>query len=259
MIEMKVAILCGGMGTRMGEETQVRPKPMLEVGLRPVLWHIMKMYAQYGFKDFSLALGYKGEVIKDFFVHYRERMSDLTANLGTGEVMYTNVSSEDWIVRMIDTGDATMTGGRLKRLTPVLAGSGTFMATYGDGLADVNLTRLLAFHRSHRRLATVTAVRPVARFGELLLDGTHVRQFKEKPHMQGGWINGGFFVFEPQVLDYIAGDATVLEEEPLEHLASDKQLVAYQHEAFWQCMDTPRDRILLESLWQSGKAPWLTR
>lgn len=256
---MKVAILCGGMGTRMGEETQLRPKPMAEVGGRPVLWHLMQMYARHGFKDFALALGYKGEVIKDFFIHYRSRMSDVTANLATGEVTYTNAAAEDWIVRMVDTGEATMTGGRLRRLAPVLEGSGTFMATYGDGLADVDLTNLLAFHKAHGKLATVTAVRPSARFGELLLDDTQVRQFKEKPQTQGGWINGGFFVFEPEVLGYIAADATVLEEEPLETLAREGQLVAYRHESFWQCMDTVRDRLLLESLWKSGQAPWASR
>ena len=254
---MKVAILCGGMGTRMGEETQIRPKPMVEVGGRPILWHIMKMYARHGFTDFALALGYKGEVIKDFFIHYKSRMSDVTAHLATGDVVYSNTAAEDWVVRMIDTGEASMTGGRLRRLSHVLEGSGTFMATYGDGVADIDLTALLAFHRAHGRLATVTAVRPSARFGELLLDGNAVRQFKEKPHTQGGWINGGFFVFEPEVLRYIEDDGTVLEEEPLERLAREGQLVAYRHEAFWQCMDTVRDRLLLENLWRSGAAPWL--
>lgn len=258
-MKMKVAILCGGMGTRMGEETQVRPKPMAEIGGRPVLWHIMTMYARHGFTDFALALGYKGEVIKDFFVHYRARMSDITANLGTGDVTYANTASEDWVVRMIDTGEASMTGGRLLRLAPVLEGSGTFMATYGDGVSDVDITKLLAFHKAHGKLATVTAVRPSARFGELMLEGDVVRRFKEKPHTEGGWINGGFFVFEPEVFRYITDDATVLEEEPLETLAREGQLVAYRHEAFWQCMDTVRDRILLESLWKSGAPPWMAR
>jgi glucose-1-phosphate cytidylyltransferase len=255
---MRVAILCGGMGTRMGEETQIRPKPMVEIGNRPLLWHIMKMFAGHGFHDFVLALGYKGEVIKDFFVHYKARMSDVTAHLATGELTYSSKATEDWVVRMIDTGEATMTGGRLKRLFHVLEGSGTFMATYGDGVADIDLTALLAFHKQHGRLATVTAVRPSARFGELLLEGSQVRQFKEKPQTQGGWINGGFFVFEPELFRYIGDDATVLEEEPLERLAREGQLVAYRHESFWQCMDTPRDRLLLESLWKSGAAPWMT-
>jgi glucose-1-phosphate cytidylyltransferase len=214
------------------------------------------MFARHGFTEFALALGYKGEVIKDFFVHYKARTSDVTAHLGTGELTFSNSTSEDWLVRMIDTGEATMTGGRLRRLAPVLEGSGTFMATYGDGVADIDLTALLAFHEGHGRLATVTAVRPSARFGELLLDGSQVRQFKEKPQTQGGWINGGFFVFEPEVLGYLSGDHTVLEEEPLESLAREGQLVAYRHETFWQCMDTPRDRLLLEALWKSGAAPW---
>ena len=240
----------------MGEETQVRPKPMVDIGGRPLLWHIMKMFGSHGFCDFALALGYKGEVIKDFFVHYKARMSDVTAHLATGELTYSNSAPEDWTVRMIDTGEATMTGGRLKRLSSVLQ-SGTFMATYGDGIADIDLTALLAFHKQHGRLATVTAVRPSARFGELLLDGSQVRQFKEKPQTQGGWINGGFFVFEPELFRYIGDDATVLEEEPLETLAREGQLVAYRHETFWQCMDTPRDRLLLEGLWKSGAAPWI--
>ena len=254
---MRVAILCGGMGTRMGEETQVRPKPMVEIGGRPILWHIMKMYAAHGFNDFVLALGHKGDVIKDFFVHYRARTSDVTANLASGELTYSGNASEDWTVRMVDTGSNTMTGGRLRRLAHVLKDSGTFMATYGDGVADLNLKALLEFHRRHGKLATVTAVRPAARFGELVLEGEGVRQFKEKPQTQGGWVNGGFFVFEPRVLDYLKGDATVLEEEPLESLAREGQLVAYQHESFWQCMDTPRDRLLLESLYTGGAAPWI--
>jgi glucose-1-phosphate cytidylyltransferase len=257
---MRVAILCGGMGTRMGEETQIRPKPMVEIGGRPMLWHIMKMFAGHGFTDFALALGYKGDAIKDFFLHYKARTSDVTAHLGSGELTYSNSTSEDWIVRMIDTGEATMTGGRLRRLEHVLREGGTFMATYGDGVADIDLAALVAFHKQQGRLATVTAVRPSARFGELLLDGSsRVRQFKEKPHTEGGWINGGFFVFEPEVFRYIPDDMTVLEEEPLETLAREGELVAYRHESFWQCMDTPRDRLLLETLWTAGTAPWIPR
>lgn len=254
---MKVVILCGGLGTRLAEETQIKPKPMVEIGGRPILWHILKIYESFGMKDFFLALGYKGEVIKDYFMHYHARLSDLTVHLKHGKVDYSNPTAEDWNVSLIDTGAETMTGGRLLRLKPLLADSGTFMLTYGDGVSDVDISKLLAFHRSHGKLATVTAVRPPVRFGELLIQDERVCQFQEKPQAGEGWINGGFFVFEPEVFDFIEGDATFLEREPLEQLAAQGQLMAYRHGGFWQCMDTIRDKEFLQSAWQSGKAPWI--
>jgi glucose-1-phosphate cytidylyltransferase len=253
---MKTVILCGGMGTRLSEETHLKPKPMVEIGGRPILWHIMKTYAHYGFKEFVLALGYKGEVIKDFFIHYHPHTSDITVDLAKGAITYGNSTAEDWIVHLVDTGRASMTGGRLHRLEGLLRPEGTFMFTYGDGVIDLNIKELLAFHRSHGRLATVTAVRPQARFGGMRLDDQVVTEFKEKPQTEGSWINGGFFVLEPGVFDYLHGDATVLEEEPLENLARDRQLMAYSHQGFWHCMDTIRDRNLLESFWSGGNAPW---
>lgn len=254
---MKVVILCGGLGTRLAEETQIKPKPMVEIGGRPILWHILKIYESFGMKDFFLALGYKGEVIKDYFMHYHARLSDLTVHLKQGKIDYSNPTAEDWNVSLIDTGAETMTGGRLLRLKPLFADSGTFMLTYGDGVSDVDISKLLAFHRSHGKLATVTAVRPPVRFGELLIQDERVCQFQEKPQAGEGWINGGFFVFEPEVFDYIEGDATFLEREPLEQLAAQGQLMAYRHAGFWQCMDTIRDKEFLQSAWQSGKAPWI--
>ena len=254
---MKTVILCGGMGTRLAEETQLRPKPMVEIGGRPILWHIMKMYEGYGFTDFTLALGYKGDVIKDYFLNYQARQSDLTVHLKSGEVDYRNSTAEDWRVSLIDTGADTMTGGRLLRLKPHLQSGGTFMLTYGDGVADVDITALLAFHRAHGRLATVTAVRPSARFGGMQIGEGQVLDFKEKPQSGEGWINGGFFVFEPAIFDYLKDDATVLEQSPLETLVKDRQLMAYEHSGYWQCMDTIRDRDALQALWESGCAPWL--
>ena len=253
---MKIVILCGGLGTRIAEETQLRPKPMVEIGGRPILWHVMKVYERHGFSDFALALGYKGEVIKDYFLNYHARQSDLTVQLQTGAVEYSNPTAENWRVSLINTGAKTMTGGRLRRLKNQLQASGTFMLTYGDGVADIDLAALLDFHRSHGRLATVTAVRPSARFGGMHITGGRVLDFKEKPQSGEGWINGGFFVFEPGVFDYIGDDRTVLEREPLERLVRDGQLMAYQHGGFWQCMDTVRDRDVLQELWDSGKAPW---
>jgi len=253
---MKTVILCGGMGTRLSEETQVKPKPMVEIGGKPILWHILSLYARYGYKDFVLALGYKGEVIKDYFLHYHPRTSDVKVHLASGRVEYANTLAEDWDVEMVHTGEGTMTGGRLRRLRPILEGGGTFMLTYGDGLSNVPIDRLVAFHERHGRLATVTAVRPPARFGTMAFDGDRVVEFEEKPQVGEGWINGGFFVFEPEVLDYIEGDHTVLEAEPLENLAKDGQLMAYKHEGFWHCMDTLRDRNYLEDVWRSGRAPW---
>jgi glucose-1-phosphate cytidylyltransferase len=252
---MKVAILAGGVGSRLSEETVIKPKPMIEIGGRPILWHIMMHYSHYGYKNFVLALGYKGEVIKKYMVDYCSLNSDLTVKLKTGEVKIHGEVKADWTVELIDTGIATLTGGRIKRLAPHLKHE-TFMLTWGDGVSDVNLDALLGFHRSHGRLVTMTAVRPTARFGHLELDGNRIVEFSEKPQTREGWINGAFFVVEPGVFDYIDGDDTQWEREPLERLAKDGQLMAYKHESFWQCMDTLRDKVLLEELWQSGKAPW---
>jgi glucose-1-phosphate cytidylyltransferase len=254
---MKIVILCGGLGTRLSEETQVKPKPMVEIGGRPMVWHIMKIYERHGLTDFMLALGYKGEVIKDYFLNYHARQSDLTVNLKSGAIDYTNPTAEDWRVCLVDTGANTQTGGRLLRLKPLLHSGGTFMLTYGDGVADVDLNRLLAFHKSHGRLATVTAVRPPARFGDLrIAEDQRVTNFEEKPQAGEGWINGGFFVFEPGVLDYITDDTTILERAPLEELARKGQLAAYRHPGYWQSMDTLRDKHALEELWNKGNAPW---
>lgn len=254
---MKTVILCGGLGTRLSEETVLKPKPMVEVGGQPILWHIMQLYAAHGFNDFVLALGYKGEVIKDYFLNYRSRSSDVSVDLRSGAVEYHGAPAEDWRVAMIGTGAGTMTGGRVKRLEAQLRPHGTFLLTYGDGVSDIDLGAVLKFHRSHGRLATVTAVRPPARFGNLVIEGTQVKEFKEKPQTGEGWINGGFFVFEPGVFDYLDGDATVLEASPMERLAAAGQLAAYQHGGFWQSMDTLRDRQLLEKLAESGTPPWM--
>ena len=252
---MKVVILCGGLGTRLREETEVRPKPLVAVGERPVLWHIMKSYASHGFNEFVLALGYKGDLIKDYFLNYRYRSSSLTVKLDSDDVVVRDGCCEDWTVHLVDTGLHTQTGGRVKRAAEFV-GREPFLLTYGDGVSNVDIRRLVAYHRAHGRLATVTAVRPPARFGGLGFDGDFVAHFEEKPQIGEGWINGGFFVFEPEVLDYIEGDDTALERGPLERLAEDRQLVAYRHEEFWQCMDTLRDVQLLESLWHGGEAPW---
>jgi glucose-1-phosphate cytidylyltransferase len=252
---MKTVILAGGMGTRLSEETQLKPKPMVEVGGKPILWHILKHFAHYGFREFCVALGYKGDVIKRYFLDYTHAHSDLTVFLRSGEVRRQCHPAEDWTVHLIDTGLHSVTGGRVKRLAPLI-GRETFFMTYGDGVSNVDLARLLRFHRGHGKLATVTAVRPPARFGGMSFDGDRVVQFTEKPQIGEGWINGGFFVLEPEVLDYIAGDATHFEQEPLEELAAAGQLMAYKHADFWQCMDTLRDHRLLESLWAAGTAPW---
>jgi glucose-1-phosphate cytidylyltransferase len=256
---MKTVILCGGLGTRLSEETQVKPKPMVEIGCRPMLWHVMKIYERYGFNNFTLALGYKGEVIKDYFLNYHARLSDLTIHLKNGQVDYSNPTAEDWQVSLIDTGTDTMTGGRLLRLKHHLQSSDTFMLTYGDGVSDINIPALLSFHRTHGRLATVTAVRPSARFGGIHVGDGQVLSFKEKPQSGEGWINGGFFVFEPAIFDYLTDDSTVLEQTPLENLVRDEQLMAYEHTGYWQCMDTIRDRDALQELWVSGHAPWAKR
>jgi len=253
---MKVAILAGGLGTRLQEETTVKPKPMVEIGGRPILHHIMQHYASYGYSHFVIALGYKGEVIKSYFINFRHYSNSLRVNLSSGQV--TVLPSEeplDWTVDLIDTGALTATGGRIRRLLPYL-GRETFMLTYGDGVSDVDITQLLAFHRRHGKIATVTAVRPPARFGELTFFGDLVTRFHEKPQTGEGWINGGFFVLEPEVIEYIDGDDTTFEHEPLERLSRDGQLVAYRHDGFWQCMDTLRDVKYLERLWEEGQAPW---
>ena len=255
---MKAIILCGGLGTRLSEETQLKPKPMVEIGGRPILWHIMRGYAHFGIRDFVLALGYKGEVIKDYFLNYHPRQSDITVHLQSGRVDYSNPAVEDWSVSLVDTGASTMTGGRLKRLQRLLASEERFMVTYGDGVGNVDLRALLAFHRAHGRKATVTAVRPPARFGDLVMQGDAVTQFAEKPQGGEGWISGGFFVFERSVLEYIDEDATILERGPLEKLSAEGNLMAYHHHGYWQPMDTLRDKNHLESLWASGNAPWMT-
>lgn len=252
---MKVVILAGGFGTRISEETIVKPKPMIETGGKPILWHIMNAYGFYGYREFIIALGYKGELIKEYFLNYYHHQSDLTVDLKTGDVKAVNNGFKDWIIHLVDTGFNTMTGGRLYRLRDRLMGE-TFMLTYGDGVSSIDINSLLAFHKNHGKAATVSAVKPPARFGGMRFDGNRVVEFKEKPQTDEGWINGGYFVFEPEVLKYISGDQTVLEKEPLENLAKDGQLMAYKHEGFWQCMDTLRDKQLLEKLWESGKAPW---
>jgi glucose-1-phosphate cytidylyltransferase len=252
---MKVGILAGGVGTRLQEETIVRPKPMIEIGGHPILWHIMKIYAAQGHTEFVIALGHKGEVIKDFFVSYRHRTSSLTVRLQTGDVLVRDGGPEDWTVHLLDTGAQTQTGGRVKRLAEFI-GDETFMLTYGDGVGNIDLARLLACHKHHGKLATVSAVRPPARFGGITIEGDSVMRFEEKPQIGEGWINGGFFVLEPAIAKYILGDETVFERDPLERLAKEGQLAAYRHEGFWQCMDTLRDVRLLDDLWRQGNAPW---
>lgn len=251
---IKAVILCGGLGTRLREETEIKPKPMVEVGGKPILWHIMNIFGAHGLNEFVLALGYKGEFIKEYFLNYYHHESNLSINLKTGEITASKNDERDWLVHLVDTGLHSMTGGRVRRLRGEL--KDTFFLTYGDGVANVDISALLEFHRSHGKLATVTAVRPSARFGGMTFDGNRVADFKEKPQTGEGWVNGGFFVFEPAVLDYIEGDATVLEAEPLENLTADGQLMAFKHEGFWQCMDTMRDRELLEKFWESNQAPW---
>jgi len=252
---MKVIILAGGFGTRLAEYTETIPKPMVPIGGKPILWHIMQRYASFGHNDFYIALGYKAEVIKEYFLTLNPKNSDFSKELYTVKVSTHNSSDMDWNVTLMDTGKDSMTGGRLKRLESFI-GNEPFLLTYGDGLADLDIARLVEFHKNHGKMVTVTAVHPVARFGELKIDGDCVKSFKEKPQVTRGWINGGFFVCQPQFFDLIKDDQTVLEAEPLEQTASMGELMAYKHESFWQCMDTKRDKDLLEELWQSGKASW---
>lgn len=252
---MKVAILAGGLGTRLAEETEVRPKPMVEVGGYPILWHILKTYSHYGFDEFFIALGYKGETIKKFFLDYCNLSGNVKIDFSTGQTEIRDRESERWLLHLIETGQNSMTGGRIKRLENHLRDA-TFMVTYGDGVSDIDLRELLEFHKAHGKLATVTAVHPPARFGELLIGEDSSTEFTEKPQTHEGWINGGFMVFEPAVLDYLTGDASILEKDALERLAAEKQLMAYRHEGFWQCMDTLRDKKYLESLWENGSPSW---
>lgn len=254
---MKVGILAGGRGSRLAEETEVKPKPMVEIGGYPILWHIMQLYAHHGFNDFMIALGYKGEVIKKYFVDYCRFRNNLTVDLGSGDVRTHESADLDWRVDLIDTGLSTLTGGRIKQFAPYVNDE-TFMLTWGDGVSNVNIKKLVEFHRSHGKLATMTIVRPPARYGHIELgsDSNQVRAFTEKPQIGEGWINGAFFVLEPGIFDYLAGADTMWEHEPLENLARDGELIAYQHTDFWQCMDTLREKHILENFWQSGNAPW---
>jgi glucose-1-phosphate cytidylyltransferase len=252
---MKVAILAGGMGSRLAEETEIRPKPMVEIGGRPILWHIMRHYDHHGFNEFVIALGYKGDHIKRFFADYISSISSMRVDLASGGVEFLGGGhDEKWMVDLIETGRWTNTGGRIKRLEPYIGGE-TFMLTWGDGVSDIDLGKLLEFHRSHGKLATVTAVHPPARYGQLEMEGDQVSAFSEKP-LDQGWINGAFFVLEPGIFDYIEDDHTQWEKEPMEQLAAEGELMAYRHEGFWQCMDTLREKKILEDIWASGNAPW---
>jgi glucose-1-phosphate cytidylyltransferase len=255
---MKCVILAGGLGTRISEETGSRPKPMIEIGGRPILWHIMKIYSQHGFDDFVVCCGYKGYMIKEYFANYFLHMSDVTFHIAENRMEVHRETAEPWRVTLVSTGEDTMTGGRLKRVLSHVANEEVFALTYGDGVADIDITAELAFHRAHGRQATVAAVRPAKRFGALDIDGDVVRSFEEKPDDDGGWINGGFFLLSPKVGDLIEGDATIWERYPLETLAKTDQLRAFQHHGFWQPMDTIRDKTHLEEVWGSGNAKWKT-
>ncbi len=254
---MKVVILAGGLGTRISEESHLRPKPMIEIGGKPILWHIMKMYSSYGINEFVICLGYKGYVIKEYFANYFLHTSDVTFNMVQNEMQVHHRTAEPWTVTLIDTGESTMTGGRLKRVKSFV-GEQTFCLTYGDGVSDVRIDKLLEHHRAQNRTATVTAIQPPGRYGALNLNQSDVTSFQEKPAGDGAWINGGFFVLEPAVFNYIADDQTSFEREPLQDLVRDGGLTAYQHYGFWQAMDTLRDKNQLEDLWKSGSAPWKT-
>ena len=253
---MKVILLAGGFGTRLAEYTDVIPKPMVPVGGKPILWHIMKTYAHFGHKDFYIALGYKADVVKDYFLNYPALNSDFSIDLSSGRVTPHQLDSLDWRVTLVNTGEHSMTGGRVKRLESFI-GNEAFLLTYGDGVADIDIGELLKFHKSHGKMVTVSAVRPAARFGELDLDSQRVVSFQEKPQLHNGWVNGGYFVIEPEFFDLIDGDATLLEREPLERVTQAGELMAYRHEGFWQCMDTLRDKRTLEAIWENSAAPWL--
>ena len=252
---MKAVILAGGLGTRLAEETVTRPKPMVEIGGKPILWHVMKLYSAHGINDFVICLGYKGYMIKEYFANYSLHLSDITIDMSRNAVTVHQSNAEPWRVTLVDTGEQTMTGGRIKRIRPYLDDE-DFCCTYGDGVGDIDVVRLVDFHRAHKRLATLTATQPPGRFGALKLRGHDVLSFQEKPAGDGAWINGGFFVLSPAALDYIEGDHSVWEREPMESLARDGQMAAYFHHGFWQPMDTLRDKTHLEELWGSGKAPW---
>ena len=252
---MKVLILAGGFGSRLSEYTDIIPKPMVQIGGMPIIWHIMKRYAKFGFNDFLIALGYKSQVIKEFFLNYSQVNSDFKINLKSGEVNLLNNRKVDWNVTLIDTGQKSMTGGRIKRLQKFIHDK-PFMLTYGDGVADIDIQKLYEFHKDKKKIATVTAVHPAARFGQLNIEGNFVKSFIEKPQLDSGWINGGFFVFQPEIFNYLKDDLTILERDPLENIAKIGELSAFKHEGFWQCMDTKRDKDRLEELWKSGKAPW---
>ena len=254
---MKVILLCGGYGTRLGEETQLKPKPMVEIGGKPILWHIMKIFEKHNMQDFHLALGYKADFIKDYFLKYNSLNNDFSVNLKSGKIEFNDIIKENWNINLTDTGLNTMTGGRLLRLKESLKNEETFMLTYGDGVSNVDLTRLLKFHKSHGKIATVTAVRPPVRFGELIINDNKVEEFAEKPQAGKGWINGGFFVFNKEIFNYIEDDSIMLEREPLEKLSKIGELMAYKHDDFWQCMDTIREKEILEGLLNSNSAPWL--
>ena len=257
LANLKVVVLCGGLGTRMREETEYRPKPLVPIGDRPILWHVMKTYATFGVTDFILALGYKGEMIKDFFLKYEALVSDFTINLGSKSITPLDGAHDEssWRITLVDTGQATQTGGRLKRLQRLLQGEKRFMLTYGDGVTDVDLGAVLAFHDRSGSAVTLTGVRPRSPFGELMVDGDRVMRFVEKPTAEA-WVNGGYFVMTPSVFDYIEGDQTILERQPLERLAREGQLGIFKHDGYWQCMDTYRDMVLLTEVWASGRAPW---
>lgn len=252
---MKVVILAGGLGTRISEETSTKPKPMIEIGNRPIIWHIMKTYSHYGLKDFIICLGHKGYVIKEYFANYFLHSSDITVSLDSGDIKIHQKRSEDWKVTLVETGEGTMTGGRLKRVKKYI-GDDDFCFTYGDGVSDLNITNLIKFHKDHAALATVTATQPAGRFGALTIDGSQVIGMQEKPIGDGNWINGGFFVLSPKVIDYIKDDQTIWENEPLSSLSRDKQLKCFLHSGFWHPMDTLRDKTVLEELWEEKKAPW---
>ncbi len=253
---MKVVILAGGFGTRLSEETASRPKPMVEIGGKPILWHILNIYGAHEIKEFIIALGYKGEIIKEYFLNFTALNNDISVDLAIGETTIHDGKRTDWKVHLVDTGLYTQTGGRLKRLRKWLEGEDAFMFTYGDGIGDINITELLRFHRTHGKLATVTTVRSPARFGRIVFDGDQVMEFYEKPEASEGWINGGYFVLHPKAIDYIDGDQTIWEREPVERLAHGGQLIGYRHYGFWSCMDTLKEKNYLEELWNSGAAPW---